>query len=103
MNNKYEFDWVKEPDYEDVLEILDTAQPVYFQYASHDYLIIGYVEGFLIVEPFKYYEEGGFPNDTKASYPGNFEAKSLEEFINLPFLDGNTFKNIFNEIKFFNY
>jgi hypothetical protein len=89
-------------DPETICEILTIAwQPVYFRYRDKDYLIEYQDVGFIIVEPFLFYDEGGYPEKTNAAYFGHLQAKTPEEFMELAFLDGKTLFERFDELRFF--
>jgi hypothetical protein len=97
------YDWVKEPDKEDIIEMLETSQPIYFQFQGKDYLLEMYQEGVLIADPIPYYDNGGYPNNPKYQYPMSFKAKTVEEMLGLPFLAGKTLFEAWDSIKFWNY
>jgi hypothetical protein len=103
MGNK-EYHWVTNNTQDHIDDMIDMGDPFYFQYDENDYLIEGYIDsGFMIVEPFLYYEEGGWPKKTKAAYQGHLEAKTPDEFKKLPFLDGKTLFERWDELRFFDY
>ena len=102
MDN-YKYDWVESPEKDDIIEMLETSQPIYFQFQNADYLIETYVEGVLIAEPFLYYKNGGFPNDPKYQYNESFKSKTVNEFLNLTFLDGKTLFEQWDNIRFWDF
>ena len=77
-------------------------QRITFQYNFKDYLVENQGNtGFIIVEPYLFEEEGGFAEKTNAAYPGHLLAKTPDEFLALPFLDGKTFFERFDDMRFF--
>lgn len=101
MMNKSDRLFFDKEDPDNIREIIDTHDRFYFQYNNEDYLVEGFDVGYIIVEPFLYDDEGGFPTKTNAAYPGHLQAKTPEEFAALPFLDGKTLFERFDELKFF--
>ncbi|MDR3257722.1 MAG: hypothetical protein LBT17_02890 [Mycoplasmataceae bacterium] len=99
----YIYEWVLEPEKNDIIEMLETAQPIYFQFQGQDYLLETYDRGILIAQPFLFYENGGFPDKKEFIYPQSFQAKNVKEFLELPFLDGKTLFDQWNNIRFWNY
>jgi hypothetical protein len=98
--NRY---WVDDFTQELLKEFLDENQVFYFQFEGRDYLIEHYVNGFLIADPIPYYENGGYPNNPKYQDPMSFKAKSTNEFLDLPFLEGRTILEQWDKIKFWNF
>jgi hypothetical protein len=98
-----QYDWVVEPDKKDIYEMLRDVQPVYFQYKENDYLLETYGEGILIADPFPYYENGGYADNPKYQYPESFQAKTVDDFFKLPFLDGKTLFEQWDKIRFWNF
>ncbi|MDO4670533.1 MAG: hypothetical protein Q4A67_03570 [Aerococcus sp.] len=89
---------------EDLLEeFLDESQVIYFQFQNKDYLIERYTDGFLIADPIPYYKNGGYPRQPQYQYPESFKAKTVDELLALPFLDGKTIYEQWKDIKFWNY
>jgi hypothetical protein len=86
-------------------EFIESGQPFYFTFRGQDYLVEGFSDRgnveFIIVEPKLYSSEGGWPEKTDAAYPGHLEAKSPKELMSLPFLDGKTIFERFDELQFF--
>jgi len=85
----------------DIEEMIETAQPFYFQFQG-SYLVEWYDIGFIIVDPFRYYAEGGYPEITQAAYRQHLQAKTPQEFKSLAFLDGKTLFERWSEVRFFN-
>jgi len=85
-------------------EFIICGQPFYFQFRGRDYLVEAFSEtGYIIVDPNPYYEDGGWPDKPDFAYPYHKEAKTADEFLKLPFLDGKTIFEAFDELKFFDY
>ena len=101
--------WADDTSPEDIAEIIDSLQPFYFQYKGCEYLVEGFGNmklgtlKYIIVDPTPYYEDGGWPEKFDFAYPGHLEAKTPEEMISLPFLDGKTIFERFGELRFFNW
>ena len=101
--SKFIKEFYKSSDIGSIREMLETSwQRIYFQYEGKDYLVENQGNaGFIIVEPFLFEEEGGFPQKTKAAYPYHLQTKTVDEFLLLPFLDGKTLFERFNDLRFF--
>ena len=94
--------WDDEMKPEILEEFITTGQPVYFQYCENDYLVEAFFEtGYIIVDPFPYYKDGGWPDKYDFAYPHHKEAKTADDFMKLPFLDGKTLFERFDELRFF--
>jgi hypothetical protein len=94
--------WLDDFDKESLYDFIDSHQPFCFQYHGNDYLIEGFGGlGYIIVDPIPYYADGGWPEKHDFAYPGHLEAKTPEEMMALPFLDGKTIFERFDELKFF--
>jgi hypothetical protein len=76
------------------------GQPIFSQYKGNDYFVERGKNGYLIQDPRVAAEgiSGDVPCD---DYPGNKAARTAEEFMALPFLDGKTIFERFDELKFF--
>jgi len=98
-----EYDWVTEPDKDDIVEMLETSQPIYFQFNKEDYLLEMYTDGMLIADPYPYYDNGGYPDRPEFQYPMSFKAKTVEDFLKLPFLNCKTLFEQWENIRFWNY
>lgn len=86
------------------LTFLDENQLLYFTYNQHDYLLEMYKkDGMLIADPYLFYENGGDANQPEFQYPMSFKAKTVDEFLKLPFLDGKTMLEQWDNIRFWNY
>jgi len=87
----------------DLLEdFITTGQPFYFEYENNDYLIEAFSEtGYIIVDPFPYYADGGWPDKTDFAYPYHKVAKTSDQFSSLAFLNGKTVFDRFNDLHFF--
>ncbi|MFD1440592.1 hypothetical protein [Lacticaseibacillus hegangensis] len=96
-------DWVDDLSKDLFLDFLDENQVLYFTYKNHDYLIEMYTDGMLIADPYPYYEDGGWPDHKDFQYPMSFTAKTVDEFLKLPFLDGKTILEQWDNIRFWNY
>jgi hypothetical protein len=86
---------------EDLDETIDTCQAFTFMYKGKDYLIEGDRRGFIIQDP----RVGLNKRDPKA-YPcldhtGHEQAKNPAELRALPFLDGKTLFERFDELRFY--
>ena len=102
FHTKHFFDNVDDMKPDILEEFIENGQPFYFTFRDQDYLIEGFLDlGYVIVEPKLYYSEGGWPEKTNAAYPCHLQAKTSEEFMALPFLDGKTIFQRFNELRFF--
>jgi len=94
--------WLDATTFDNIDTMIDCGEPFYFQYKGKDYLIEGFIEiGYIIVEPTLYYKEGGYPEKTEAAYPYHLQAKTPKEMMALPFLDGKTIFERFDELRFF--
>jgi hypothetical protein len=83
-------------------EFIISGQPFYFCFREKDYLVEAFYEiGYIIVDPFRYYKISGRPEKTDFAHPYHTEAKTAEEFMALPFLDGKTIFERFDELRFF--
>jgi hypothetical protein len=83
-------------------EFIISGQPFYFSFREKDYLIEAFYEtGYIIVDPFRYYKISGEPEKTDFAYPYHSEAKTAEQFMSLPFLDGKNIFERFDELRFF--
>jgi hypothetical protein len=103
MSSKKERIYVVE-DQDNVEEIIRSGDPFTFTYKDNNYLIEGvYLLGYMIVEPSAYYADGGWPEKFDFAYPGHLEAKTPEELIALPFLEGKTIFERFDELRFFDW
>ncbi|MFD1430060.1 hypothetical protein [Lacticaseibacillus mingshuiensis] len=96
-------DWVDDLSKDLFLELLNENQVFYFTFNHHDYLIEMYNEGMLIADPYPYYNDGGYPGHKQFQYPLSFTAKTVDEFLRLPFLDGQTILSQWDNIRFWNY
>ena len=94
--------WADDMKPEILEEFIIPGLPVYFQFRGSDFLVEAFNEtGYIIVDPFPYYRDGGWPDKFDFAYPGHLEAKTAEEFIMLPFLDGKAIFERFDELRFF--
>jgi hypothetical protein len=102
----------EDEDPDNIRSHLETGDPFFFQFRGQDYNIEGFFNqdgtgpGFYIRKPLYTYDESrkGLCYDTEypgSAYPGVLEAKTPEEFMRLPFLDGKTLFERFDELKFF--
>ena len=87
----------------DILEdFITTGQPFYFEYQDRDYLVEAFSKtGYIIVDPFPYYADGGWPDKMDFAHPYHKEAKTADQFLNLEFLDGKTIFDRFDDLRFF--
>jgi len=94
--------WYK-TDKEDIADTIWRGDALLFQYKSKDYFIEsgGRKNGYLIQDPL--YEHWSDPTGQLPyiDYPGCGEAKTPEEMMDLPFLDGKTILERFDELRFF--
>jgi hypothetical protein len=99
--------WLDDFSKDSLEDYISGLQPFCFQYNGRDYLIEAFGARrnsslrFIIVDPVPYYEDGGCPEKYDFAYPGHLEAKTPEEMAVLPFLDGKTIFERFEELKFF--
>ena len=103
MSNNRKYEWVDDMTKDLFLEFLDECQVLYFQFKGQDYLLEMYKDGMLIADPYLYYENGGLPNNLDFQYPMSFQAKTVEEFLKLPFLEDKTILEQWDNIRFWNY
>lgn len=95
--------WVDDFTYEDFVDFLDGWQVLYFNYKGKDYMFEPFTEGYLLADPIVYYKNGGFPDDPIGQYPESFQAKNADEFLSMPFLEGRTVKEAWNDIKIWDF
>jgi hypothetical protein len=99
--------WLDDFSKDSLEDYISALQPFCFQYNGRDYLIEAFGARrnsslrFIIVDPVPYYEDGGWPEKYDFAYPGHLEAKTPEEFKALPFIDGKTIIECFDELRFF--
>jgi len=94
--------WLDETTQSDIEEMILCGEPFYFQYRDKDYLIEGFGDlGYAIVDPYPYYEDGGWPEKSDFAYPFHLHAKTPEQMMSLPFLDGKTIFERFDELRFY--
>jgi len=92
----------KNVDIDLIEEIIFQRDPLCFTYKKKDYYLEYFNElGWIIVEPKSYWEAGGYPDKAPVVYPMSGKAKLIDELLVLPFLDGKTMFERFNELKFF--
>jgi len=85
-------------------EMIESGDEFAFTYRGKDYYLESRGDfGWVIVEPYSFIKSGGFPDKAPIAYLGNGLAKTPEEMKNLPFLDGKTIFQRFNELQFFDY
>jgi hypothetical protein len=98
MNVGKQYCWVKnEPQV--IEEIIKTGDAFFFQFRGNDYFIERDGNGYLIQDP--KIGANGQPTTGYTNYPGHMEAKSPEQLMALPFLDGKTIFERFYELRFF--
>ena len=101
--------WLDDFDKDSLEDYISSLQPFCFQYNGRDYLIEAFSRKrndslrFIIVDPIPYDADGGVPEKADFAYPGHLEAKSPEEMMALPFLDGKTILERFDELRFFEW
>jgi hypothetical protein len=78
-------------------EMIENGDAVTFQWQGRDYLIQWSGRGYYIQDP-QIEKLFGTPC---TDYPGNEAAKTPEELMALPFLDGKTIFERFDELRFF--
>jgi hypothetical protein len=99
MNDKRH--WVADEDPEHIREMIQIGDAIFFQFRGRDYFIER-GNGYLIQDP--QIGTDGQPSiggNPYTNYPGHLEAKTPEELIALPFLDGKTIFERFDELRFF--
>lgn len=88
---------------DNIIYMIESGEPFYFRYNDHEYLIEGFADlGYVIADPEPYYGAGGWPEKDIGIYPCHLQAKTADEFKELPFLDGKTVFERFDELRFFN-
>jgi hypothetical protein len=93
----YERHWAEKVEVESIREIIEDGNELWFQYRGKDYFVERGGNGYLIQDP-----QIGNPDETPyTNYPGHEDAKTPEEFMNLPFLDRRTIFERFEELRFF--
>jgi hypothetical protein len=98
--NEEKYSWVTATE-EIIKEFIIMGDAFFFQYRGKDYFIERGRMGYLIQDPQINNEGISDPNSDYTDYPGHEKAKTPEEFMTLPFLDGKTIFERFNELKFF--
>jgi hypothetical protein len=104
--------WFEKENEDNIRELIETGAPFFFRFHDDDYHIEGifdqkgFCQGYAIRKPkYSYIEDirgmGYNVEYPDADYTGSLEAKSPEEFMRLPFLDGKTIFERFDEIRFF--
>ena len=102
QDDQYRYWYGKLPK-SDILEQIETGNAFFFQFKGRDYFIERGRNGYLIQDPrigHKNDKSQGFPY---IDYPGSEEAKTPEEMKALPFLDGKTIFERFDELRFFDH
>jgi hypothetical protein len=93
-----------ESSHNDIEEMLETSQQFFFRYNGNDYMIERFANtGYIIVDPDPFYANGGWADKADFAYYGHGLTNTPEEFLALPFLDGKTLYECWNELRFFNY
>jgi hypothetical protein len=94
--------WVRGETMKHIQEIIESNDTLMFEYNNQDYLLESFEDlGWIIVEPYSYFEAGGYPERPPKSYPFSGVAKTPQALIALPFLDGKTMFERFDELRFF--
>jgi hypothetical protein len=86
---------------EDLDYVIDSCDAFTFMYKGKDYLIEGDRRGFIIQDPrvgHNYSDSQDFPY---LDHPGHEQAKTPAELRALPFLDGKTLFERFDELRFY--
>jgi hypothetical protein len=83
-----------------ILEMIDTGVEILFQYQGRDYFIECGNEGYLIQDP-QIEHRDAWNSHPFTDYPGSETAKTSAELKSLPFLDGKTIVERFDELRFF--
>ncbi|MDR2733783.1 MAG: hypothetical protein LBC99_03950 [Spirochaetota bacterium] len=97
QDNRYYLD---ETTQDDIREMIDSGDAFFFRFRARDYFIERGYNGFLIQDP-QIGEDGNSSDIPYTDYPGHEEARTPEELYALPFLDGKTIFERFDEIRFF--
>ncbi|MDR1015827.1 MAG: hypothetical protein LBL86_12750 [Coriobacteriales bacterium] len=93
--------WYDSADPDNIREITMQGDALLFTYQNRDYFVERGASGFLIQNP-HIGSDGLVRNDVPyANYPGHEDAKTPEGFMALPFLDGKTLFERFDELCFF--
>jgi len=100
MENK-NYCWVESETRDHIQEMIETGDEFFFQYHGKDYFIALYVGGYQIQDP--QIIKGGRldPGIGYIDHPGHMQAKTPGEFMALPFLDGKTLFERWDELRFF--
>jgi len=99
--------WFDKEDPENIREMIAIRQPFFFRFRENDYFIEGFIDdGYRIRKPEYFYIDDivGMGYDTEnlqTAYPGDLQARTPEEMMALPFLDGKTIFERFDELRFF--
>jgi hypothetical protein len=93
--------WYPDTEKEDIEEIISTGQAFGFQYNGKDYFIERGGKGYLIQDPRMGDDGCSQMHLPYIDHPGHEQAKTPEELIALPFLDGKTMFERFDELRFF--
>jgi hypothetical protein len=88
--------WIEDMKKSDLEELLENGESFAFQYANKDYFIDPGPNGYLIVDPCVGKQISNYP-----PYPESEMAHSVEELRKLPFLDGKTMSERFDDMRFF--
>jgi hypothetical protein len=104
---RMKYHWVKMTRNE-LLEFIDIGDPFCFRYDGKDYFIQGHnfdgeakgrVGFYYIQDPIV--RDNGSHGYTESHYPESMKAKSSEDLLTMPFLDGKTIFERFDELRFF--
>jgi len=100
MENK-NYCWVKNETKDDIEEFIERGDAFFFQFRGQDYFIAWYDGAYQIQDP-RIGEDGCSQLDLPYfDYPGHMQAKTPGEFMALPFLDGKTLFERWEELRFF--
>jgi hypothetical protein len=86
---------------EGIEELIRFGLPFFFQFRGNDYFIERGGNGYLIQDPQVTINGDLNSGLDYTDYPGHKKAKTPEELMALPFLDGKTIFERFDELKFF--
>jgi hypothetical protein len=89
--------WLDDTERADIQEMIENGEEFFFRFQGKNYYIERRENGYLIQDPaWDTYNRFAYKN-----YPENETAKTPEELMVLPFLDGKTIFECFDELRFF--
>jgi len=87
-----------------LIELINCGEEISFEFRNKNYHLEYYgIRGWIIVEPITYYNNYTDLDNPLIKYPMSEMAHTTNELLKLPFLEGLTIEEAFNEIKFFEF